>query len=673
MVHMNDPCYPVSGEGFSLYLDGRGNLQEIRLADARVRFPIAHTLYEIDGQEAEILDLSHRETLSFRMTAGEVSGTLSVASGSEVAFHLEPHPQARMERVGLSLFFPIDTVFHLAEFRNIGRKLDRDMPVGESHRCRLSYNLALGAIQGTWLRFRVDHPRHSVAEIEIARHPEMFAVTWTWPAGADLCLGVFPSMAQAVEDFQRWIERSFRVKKLRDPRRNLPAWIHNVRLVLTADMMRSNWQVSHDYGDVLHLARKLRQAGCPQDTLIYLPGWQGAYDSTHPTYRPHPELGGSEGFRAMVEGIHDCGYRVMIHTTGWGIDPYHPDIDRLQELALKDEEGDYRGWQLNRKWYPPRRDLKFRTGKVPLGAGTGSRSFAFETGPIPDRCEATIAVGGVRVGGARVRLTAGRRRIASPPGWFEQHAAYEYPFPLLLEPGVNRIQVDVIGDAEPDWGEGWYQLRYCFGPKGPYASWTWPILMANTSDPEYIRLFVENVSAVVNEYQIDAVHVDATWFDTPQYAPPSRELLLKLREALGGVPICGEAVLEFEEMGTFCFVQSAAQSLLGERRGPAEQGSLTTTEGVQELYHWLNVESEVCRFARDYGYHYPHLCAANAFVPVGKVCNTFPPRRMPRTSSELWKVLQDARRLDYVPGLRVNYREHGLDEETRRAIAELAE
>ena len=81
--------------------------------------------------------------------------------------------------------------------------------------------------------------------------------------------------------------------------------------------------------------------------------------------------------------------------------------------------------------------------------------------------------------------------------------------------------------------------------------------------------------------------------------------------------------------------------------------------------------SSVCRFAKEYVIVYPHLCAANAFVPVGKVCNTFPPRQMPPTKEEQWHVFRNAKRLDYVPGLRVNYRKYGLDEDAKRAIADL--
>jgi hypothetical protein len=89
----------------------------------------------------------------------------------------------------------------------------------------------------------------------------------------------------------------------------------------------------------------------------------------------------------------------------------------------------------------------------------------------------------------------------------------------------------------------------------------------------------------------------------------------------------------------------------------------------------MDKASPVCRFARKYILPYPHLCAATAFVPVGTVCNVSPPILYPptvRRKEDQWRVLRDAKRLDYVPSLRVNYRKYGLDEDTKKAIRELA-
>lgn len=67
---------------------------------------------------------------------------------------------------------------------------------------------------------------------------------------------------------------------------------------------------------------------------------------------------------------------------------------------------------------------------------------------------------------------------------------------------------------------------------------------------------------------------------------------------------------------------------------PGEQASLTPLMRLDELYAWLDKPSPVCRFVKKYLIIYPHLCAANAFVPVGKVCNIYPPRLIPLQKEE---------------------------------------
>jgi hypothetical protein len=97
-------------------------------------------------------------------------------------------------------------------------------------------------------------------------------------------------------------------------RPNLPSWVHDVSLVITLDMLHSHWEIANSYEDAARIAGELGKIGCPRGTLFYLPGWNGAYDSTYPTYRPHPELGGDKGFRGMMDAMHANGFRIMIHT-----------------------------------------------------------------------------------------------------------------------------------------------------------------------------------------------------------------------------------------------------------------------------------------------------------------------------------------------------------------------
>jgi hypothetical protein len=438
-------------------------------------------------------------------------------------------------------------------------------------------------------------------------------------------------------------------------------------------MLRSYGELCHDYRDVIHLAEDLEKLGCPEETLFYLPGWNGPYDSTYPTYRPHPSLGGEEGFREMMGALHGKGFRVMIHTLGWGIDPYHPDIDRLIQYVRRDSEGRYQGYKIREAGWPPNRRLRFQTHRIPLADGTKERKVSFETVFVPDLCEGAMSLGGLAGSHPEIRVTMKGRSQSVPAGWFSDHEIYEFPVPFLLESGKNRVDIEAVGTAGIDWSRCWYRLTNCFVPTTPYRSSTCPILKADTADPGWIELFVEAVASVIEDFAIDAVHVDATVFDDPSGA---KEMLLALRKRLPKTAIGGEWCTSLEDVAFWDFCQGATQSLTAQSeklREPGGQGSLPVRGGLDERFFWLNKVSPVCEFVQNYLYILPHLCAANGFVPIGKVCDVYPKRLLYTDREELRRILKDSGRLGYMPALRVNYREYGLDEHAARFIREMVE
>jgi len=281
------------------------------------------------------------------------------------------------KNISIVLTFPLKAEFHLPEAYNLGRKIDRSMPPGEQYTTELGYNFSLVDLSGLWIMLMSKQTRLGSSTLQISRHPELFIVTFTWKAKDEAFVSIFPSMDDAIRNYEAWL-KELNVKRLRDDP-NFPSWVDNIKLVLVVDMIRSNWEIVHDYNDVARLATELSSVGAPEDTLIYIPGWNGAYDSNYPTYRPHAELGGEEEFRRMIETMHKCHFRVMIHTNAWGLDPYHKDIDKLLKYVIKDEEGYYQGWQTGgRIWggrYPPSRPLKFKSGKLKIHAPRGSRSL----------------------------------------------------------------------------------------------------------------------------------------------------------------------------------------------------------------------------------------------------------------------------------------------------------
>ena len=662
----------IECEKYSVSMDKDGNIRKITFQNKVFEPPLVYTFFELDGELSETEYLPNTKDLSYQLFSKKSTAKMNISFDKELRFHLVPEKKDAVKKVGVVLTFPIDTVFHLAEYPNIGRMLDKDMPLGESYTARLVHNFFVAEYNGMWLRFRTDNKKRlDRAKFHIARDPEMFTVTFTWRSDADARLALFSSLDAVLDEHEKWLETECGVQKLKD-NRDIPDWIHAIKLVITADMLRSNWEVTHDYLDLLNFAKEIKEIRDPKEILFYIPGWHGAYDSTHPTYRPHEDLGGVKKFRQMIDFLHRNGFRLMIHTTGWGIDPYHPNIDKLQELLVKDDKGEFLGWQINENSGPAQAPSKFKTGRIVLAGSARAKNFFFKTVAIPNHCEALFTIGGLKAKKGRIRLTVGRRTISTPRNWFESHNQYDFPFPLALEPGENEVQVTTTGTSEVDWRESWYKIRYTFMQKGPYGTWTFPILQADMKNAEYIQIFTNSVSSAVREFGIDAVHVDAAMF----YGQlDGKELLLNLKKKLPDIAIGGEGFqTSFEAMNFWDLCQHARQSLTDYRetkRYPEEQTSLTPLMKLDELYAWLDKPSPVCRFVKKYLIIYPHLCAANAFVPVGKVCNTYPPRLMPLKKEEQWKVLRDAKRMDYMPGLRINYRKYGLDDETRKAIHEI--
>ena len=104
-------------------------------------------------------------------------------------------------------------------------------------------------------------------------------------------------------------------------------------------------------------------------------------------------------------------------------------------------------------------------------------------------------------------------------------------------------------------------------------------------------------------------------------------------------------------------------SFAGARTRELEQAkSGTVRRGLEDRFRWLDKPSPVCGFAGKYiRFH----SGANSFMPTGKVSDVYPKWALYSEPDEMFDVLKDARRLDYLIRLRI-------DEYTRRVISELA-
>jgi hypothetical protein len=654
----------LEGRGFHLVLDGRANIASFYLGEMSCEPALGRTFYEIDGKAATVSDVGQGQ---FSLTADSGAGTLAYRLDKEIGVGFTPEAEESGTTLAIVLSFPPEAVFHLPEKYNAGRKIDRDMPFRHRYAVTLSYNFFLVESQGMTLRFMVRQTEKRYPTLLIERHPSLFTITFQWHLQDEAFITLFPSVEAAVNDYHAWLETALDTVKLTQ-NTDLPGWIHDVKLVLTLDMMRSDGQIAHNYEDVVNLAGELARIGCPKETLFYLPGSNGAYDSLYPDHGPHEELGGERGFRAMIEALHAQGFRAMLHANAWGLDPCHPEVDRYLRYVLKDDAGNYHGWQTGGKiWgkvHPACHPLKFTTDKCHAEAPDGGNTVTFSTVYFPDFCEALVTFGGFTGDSGRIKATVGRRSYLSPPHWFESHEEYALPFPFLMEEGVNRMTVSCEKGLPRSF---WYRVRYCF-----YFEFgcTYPILRADTENPDWVNIFVEKISTVVRTYDIDAVHIDATHYER------DHKILEALKAELPDVPMSGEELESFGDLAYFAFSQNAVLNLLTDAGRATVRRSRHYLPDRQETVRrrvWLDKSSPVCRFVSDYIYCYPHLCAPDGFVPVGKVCSIFPPSKLPEDGRELRNLLRRTVKLGAIPGLRLNYRQYGLDNASRMAIQECAE
>lgn len=363
----------------------------------------------------------------------------------------------------------------------------------------------------------------------------------------------------------------------------------------------------------------------------------------------------------------------MIHTTGWGIDPYHPDIEALTQYVVLRPDGLLDGWMVPPATMPPMHRVRLDMSPTELVPRDGGWVASLVV--LPGPCEVEIRVTGVPRGTGALKFSSGRRMQKSPDEWFRSHDDYKLPFYLRLDDEICDVRIEAVGGEAVDLSEARLEVVNCYTPPSPNSTWTWPILTADMENKDYAERFVGEVARTVERYDIDAVHVDATGFDWSDIdVPKAEELLRALQARLPDIAICGESIRSMREIGFWALSQNACQSLLQPaldrtRADAAEQGSLTIVDDIGERYAWMNQTSSICEFAHRFLRTYAHLCASHAFSSVGKVCNQLPPRTVPAHPTEHWRILRDASRLSYALSLRVHVQDGTLNDETVEALS----
>jgi hypothetical protein len=168
----------------------------------------------------------------------------------------------------------------------------------------------------------------------------------------------------------------------------------------------------------------------------------------------------------------------------------------------------------------------------------------------------------------------------------------------------------------------------------------------DVTNPEWIAVVRDNMDGLVTRFGIDAIHLDAALIDTPEKWP----LYEALREAMPHVLWGCEYMAEMN-----CRFYHLCQN--GSLPPPSRHPLTDLTRRISGRY---------LKF-------YYHLCVADAFVPVGTVCDHRPvPDEVPQWRRELAdRKWREGPAWGILPNIRMNYRDYGLDPRTMEALVEV--
>ena len=429
-----------------------------------------------------------------------------------------------------------------------------------------------------------------------------------------------------------------------------PDWLDQVRVFVGFEMFRSDGEILNTFAHVTSFCRDLQKLGVSEGVAVRLEGFQGRFDSRYPYFDPADELGGPAGMREATEAIHAGGHRLAAHFNIWGLDPYLENFEELEHLAMPYDRvyeriptgqiGPYDGWPGPYPAVP----TGFDSGFLPIQPLEGGDSHTvFETCEIPAPMEAFLSLRGVRLpGGGRLRAEIDGRKVKTLRGDFDRSDRVRFRFRFRFAPGVNRVRLDFPGPA-PDLSRADYRVG---GSVGAGRVWSYPIIRGDIHHPGWIALTGDNMVRVCRDYDIDIPYIDAIniWRDE------DRPIFDMIRERLPGRLFACEYSAE---LGYSMFRLTGTGLTCVPTK---EDAGYVVTDFSRRVHE---------RFTRFFTSGYAYVPYGGPGCSFGRLCAAEGERR-----KYAERHLAEFSRWGVCPAVRVNYRDHGLDDRAAEIVLE---
>ena len=221
-----------------------------------------------------------------------------------------------------------------------------------------SRSLPTSGIRGTWLpwevaQFMVIEAPDKTLLLRSEDYPPQFKRYWIFRHGdkADLIiyseanaserqkkyttpiyfLETVDNLADGVNRHVAWMKKAYGLVPF-DERKDVPEWLKNICLNLTFHCHATDGAILNTFATIEEKIKQVAKYFDPHLTHIHIVGWDGQWDFTWPHLTPDPLLGGTQGFRQLVDTAHKLGYHLGLHMNVMGLSYSNPDFNKLKHF-----------------------------------------------------------------------------------------------------------------------------------------------------------------------------------------------------------------------------------------------------------------------------------------------------------------------------------------------------
>jgi len=148
---------------------------------------------------------------------------------------------------------------------------------------------------------------------------------------------------EATHKYKAWMEKTHGLKPY-EKREDVPEWATKIALYINIYAHSYTNKIHYTFSEIENILVESAKRFSPENTSVYIAGWDGRIDMTYPDYEPSEEVGGSEGLKRLVDTAHKLGFKVMLHFNMWGVDYKSPFCEKFKQHQVRDSEGRKLGW-----------------------------------------------------------------------------------------------------------------------------------------------------------------------------------------------------------------------------------------------------------------------------------------------------------------------------------------